>query len=122
VGQTNDGWALASGVLSHALAIAQKLGVIYTFCGIRNALKPMKLTLTIELDREEDGRWIAEVLEIGGALVYGATQEEAINKVAALSLRAIAERIEHGEPMPGIQTRSDAGLPDVSFEYVNAAA
>lgn len=84
----------------------------------------MKLRMTIELDREEDGRWIAEVIEIGGALAYGASEDEAIKKVVALALRAIAERIEHGEPMPGAQATSEGpnGLPDVCFEYATAAA
>ena len=50
--------------------------------------------LTIEIDREEDGRWIGEVPELPGVLVYGATEAEARNKAAALALRVIADRIE----------------------------
>ncbi|PSB55488.1 HicB family protein, partial [filamentous cyanobacterium CCP1] len=46
---------------------------------------------------EADGRWIAEVLELPGVLVYGITQEEAIANVQALALRVIADKIEHGE-------------------------
>ena len=57
----------------------------------------MASAFTIETDQEEDGRWIAEVMEIPGALVYGATPEEAIVKVQALVLRVLAERLEHGE-------------------------
>ena len=57
----------------------------------------MLQTLTIETEREEDGRWIAEVLEIPGALVYGSSTEDAIAKVQALALRVLAERLEHGE-------------------------
>ena len=57
----------------------------------------MLQTLTIEIEQEEDGRWIAEVTEIPGALVYGATTEEAIARVQALALRVLAERLEHGE-------------------------
>jgi predicted RNase H-like HicB family nuclease len=56
--------------------------------------------LTIEIDHEEDGRWIGEVPELPGVLVYGATEEEARNKAAALALRVIADRIERGEPAP----------------------
>ena len=52
---------------------------------------------TVETEMEEDGRWIAEVPEIPGVLVYGSTQEEAIAKVQALALRVLAERLEHGE-------------------------
>ena len=57
----------------------------------------MALTFTIETEQEADGRWIAEVLEIPGALVYAATTQDAVAKVQALALRILAERIEHGE-------------------------
>ncbi len=57
----------------------------------------MALTFTIETEQETDGRWIAEVLEIPGALVYAATTQDAVAKVQALALRILAERIEHGE-------------------------
>ena len=56
----------------------------------------MALTFTIETEREEDGRWIAEVMEIPGAMVYGSTTEDAIAKAQALALRVLAERLEHG--------------------------
>jgi predicted RNase H-like HicB family nuclease len=56
--------------------------------------------LTVNLDREDDGRWIAEVPELPGVLVYGMTREDAIVRVKALSLRVLADRIEHGEPIP----------------------
>ena len=52
---------------------------------------------TVETEMEEDGRWIGEVPEIPGALVYGSTQEEATAKVQALALRILAERLEYGE-------------------------
>ncbi len=55
------------------------------------------MKLTIELEREDDGRWVAEVLNLPGVMVYGQTREEAIALVEALSLRVIADRIEHGE-------------------------
>ena len=57
----------------------------------------MALTLTIETEREIDGRWIAEVMEIPGAMAYGETREDAAAKARALALRVIAERIERGE-------------------------
>jgi predicted RNase H-like HicB family nuclease len=56
--------------------------------------------LTLNLDREDDGRWIAEVSELPGVMVYGQTQADAMAKVKALSLRILADRIEHGEPVP----------------------
>ena len=55
--------------------------------------------MKIEIEREEDGRWIAEVSELPGAMVYGQTREEALAKVEALALRILADRIEHGEPV-----------------------
>ena len=57
------------------------------------------MPLTIEIEQEEDGRWIAEVPELPGALVYGSTRQEAINRIRALSLRVLADRLEHGEPV-----------------------
>lgn len=48
----------------------------------------------IEIDREEDGRWIAEIPELPGVLVYGDTEEEVKSKVEALALRVIADRLE----------------------------
>ena len=56
-----------------------------------------RVTFTIELEREQDGRWIAEVPALSGVLCYGADQSEAIAKVQALALRVIAERLEHRE-------------------------
>jgi predicted RNase H-like HicB family nuclease len=55
--------------------------------------------LTIEIDHEEDGRWIGEVPELPGVLVYGATEAEARNKAAALALRVLADRNELGQEM-----------------------
>jgi predicted RNase H-like HicB family nuclease len=55
------------------------------------------MVLKIELDQEDDGRWIAEVIEIPGAMAYGATAEQAKAKAQAIALRALADRLEHGE-------------------------
>lgn len=62
--------------------------------------------LKIELDREDDGRWIAEVADLPGVLVYGTSQEEAITNVQALALRVIADQLEHGEIDPGLTSFS----------------
>ena len=56
--------------------------------------------MRIESEREVDGRWIAEVPALPGVMSYGATDEEARAKATALALRAIAERVENGEPLP----------------------
>jgi predicted RNase H-like HicB family nuclease len=55
------------------------------------------VTFKIELEREEDGRWIAEIPDLAGVLCYGATQAEAVAKIQALALRVLAERLEHQE-------------------------
>jgi predicted RNase H-like HicB family nuclease len=55
------------------------------------------MTFTVESELEDDGRWLAEVLELPGVLAYGKSSEEAIAKVQALALRVLADRLEHGE-------------------------
>ena len=56
--------------------------------------------MNIEIEREDDGRWIAEVPDLPGVMVYGGTREKALAKVEALALRVIADRIDHGEEIP----------------------
>ena len=56
--------------------------------------------LKVDIEREDDGRWIGEVPALPGVLAYGRTVAEARDKVEALALRVIADRIEHGEPVP----------------------
>jgi predicted RNase H-like HicB family nuclease len=58
------------------------------------------MNLKIEVERETDGRWIAEVRELPGCLAYGETQAAAVAKAKALALRVLADRLEHGEPVP----------------------
>jgi predicted RNase H-like HicB family nuclease len=60
------------------------------------------MPLTIELEQEDDSRWLAEVPELRGVLSYGQTRQEAIDRVQVLSLRVLADRLEHGEPVPEI--------------------
>jgi predicted RNase H-like HicB family nuclease len=55
------------------------------------------MTFTIELEREADGRWLAEVPAMSGVMCYGASRDEAVARVQALALRVIAERLEHQE-------------------------
>jgi len=57
----------------------------------------------IEVDREDDGRWIAEIPEPAGVMVYGSTRDAAISKAMALALRVLADRLEHGEEIPELQ-------------------
>jgi predicted RNase H-like HicB family nuclease len=65
------------------------------------------VTFKVEVEREDDGRWMAEVPDLPGVLAYGATQDEAQAKVQALALRVVAERLDHGEAGPQ--------LLDISF-------
>ncbi len=53
--------------------------------------------VTIELDHEDDGRWIAEALELPGVMCYGQTREKAISNTARIAIKVIADRIAHGE-------------------------
>ena len=55
------------------------------------------ITFQVESEREDDGRWLAEVVELPGVLAYGDTQQAALSRVQALALRVVAERLEHGE-------------------------
>jgi predicted RNase H-like HicB family nuclease len=56
--------------------------------------------LRVESEREEDGRWIAEVPALPGVMTYGDTETQARAKVKVLALRVIADRLENGEPLP----------------------
>ena len=56
--------------------------------------------MQIEIEREEDGRWLTEIPGLPGVMAYGQTQAEAVAKVKALALRVMADRLEHGETIP----------------------
>jgi predicted RNase H-like HicB family nuclease len=64
------------------------------------------ITFKVETEREDDGRWLAEVLELPGVLAYGENEGAALSKVQALALRVVAERLEHGEAGPELLTIS----------------
>lgn len=55
------------------------------------------MNLSIESEREDDGRWLAEVPQLPGVLAYGASRDEALSRAQVLALRVLAERLEHGE-------------------------
>lgn len=68
------------------------------------------LNLTIETEQEVDGRWIAEIPELPGVLVYGSTRDDAVTKAEVLALRVLAEKLEHGEAKPvGVSISVAAG-------------
>ena len=58
------------------------------------------MNFNIECEREDDGRWLAEVPQLPGVLAYGATRDEAMAKAQVLAIRVIAERLEDGETRP----------------------
>jgi predicted RNase H-like HicB family nuclease len=63
---------------------------------------PTEDVMTIEIDREDDGRWLAEVTELPGVLAYGPSRDEAVAHAKALALRVIADRLDHGEDVPDL--------------------
>lgn len=70
------------------------------------------MDLTIEIELETDGRWLAEVLELAGVMAYGADRAEAVARVQALALQVLADKLEHGELAP---------VPSVTFSQPEAA-
>jgi predicted RNase H-like HicB family nuclease len=58
--------------------------------------------LTVDVEREEDGRWLAEIPDLPGVLAYGQTRDEAVARAEALALRVLADRLEHGEAGPDL--------------------
>lgn len=59
--------------------------------------------MKIKIEKEDDGRWIAEIPELPGVMCYGSTRSDAISKVQILALRVLADKLEHGEPIPVLQ-------------------
>lgn len=62
----------------------------------------------VEIEREDDGRWAAEVLALPGVMAYGSTRDEALARVEILALRVLADRLEHGEAIPQVSDLFDA--------------
>jgi len=60
--------------------------------------------MTIETEKETDGRWIAEVPDLPGVIVYSTTKSSAISKAKAMALRVIADRLENGEEVPELSS------------------
>ena len=72
----------------------------------------------VEIECESEGRWLADVVAFPGVMTYGATADEAFTAAIALALRVIAERIEHGEEVPGVAA---GGGQVVDFRFARAA-
>ncbi len=95
-------------IMRHQRRIGQKLLSLRSFSSAvgRRKIRHMKFRVEIEQE-EDDGRWIAEVVDLPGVLAYGTTSDEAKAKVQALALRVVADRLEHGE--------AGADLVSISF-------
>jgi predicted RNase H-like HicB family nuclease len=74
----------------------------------KRAARGTTFKLAVEFHREVDRRWIADIPVLPGVTVYGATRKEALTAAEALALRVIADRLEHGEAIPGEMTVSFA--------------
>jgi predicted RNase H-like HicB family nuclease len=68
--------------------------------GMNHLIGGDDLMLKIEIEEEADGRFIAEVPDLPGVMAYGRSRKEAVEKVEALALRTLADRVEQGEPVP----------------------
>ena len=60
------------------------------------------MSLSVEVEQEDDGRWLAEAIDLPGVVAYGQDRAEALRRVQALALRVLADRLEHGEPVPQV--------------------
>jgi predicted RNase H-like HicB family nuclease len=58
------------------------------------------MRFNVETEREDDGRWIADVPALPGVMAYGDSRDEAVARAEALALRVVADRLEHGEAVP----------------------
>ena len=68
---------------------------------IKQKMHKISPPFSVEFDREEDGRWIAEVPNLPGVMAYGSTKQAALQKVYAITLRTLADKIEQGQtPAP----------------------
>ena len=70
--------------------------------------RPLLGVPVVEMERETDGRWVAEIVALPGVLAYGANREEALAKAEVLALRVLADRLEHGEAIPEVTGLFDA--------------
>jgi predicted RNase H-like HicB family nuclease len=93
--------------MRHQRRIGQKLLSLRSFSSSVGRRKIRHMKFRVEIEQEEDGRWIAEVVDLPGVLAYGTTSNEAKAKVQALALRVVADRLEHGE--------AGADLVSISF-------
>ena len=83
----------------------QTKGLCYNYLYMAKAVKQSKSSsFSIEFDREDDGRWIAEIPKLPGVMAYGKTKRDALQRVYAIALRTLADTIESGST-PAIISR-----------------
>jgi predicted RNase H-like HicB family nuclease len=81
-------------------ALKRSIGLLRCRISWYDSVEVTNMTFTVEYEREDDGRWLAEVVELPGVLAYGSSSDEAIAKAQALALRVLADRLEHGYSKP----------------------
>jgi len=84
------------------------MAIAQTFSSAAERRKIAAMNFRVEIEQEDDGRWIAEIVDLPGVLAYGSTADEAQTKVQALALRVVADRLEHGEAGPDLVSISFA--------------
>ena len=60
------------------------------------------MNIRIDIEQEDDGRWVAEIVDLSGVMAYGKDRKQALALVQALALRVLADRLEHGEAEPDL--------------------
>ena len=75
---------------------------------MKRSTTPSAFHLKVDFYREDDGRWLANIPALPGVMTYGRTRRQALAAAEALALRVIADRLEHGEALPGDVTVSFA--------------
>ncbi len=72
-----------------------------TVCDMAGKKLKVRPYFVVEFDREDDGRWIAEIPKLPGVMTYGPTKKEALQKVYVIALRTLADSVERGStPTP----------------------
>ena len=80
------------------------------------------VTLTIELEREDDGRWLAEVPALSGVLRYGSDRDEALPRVQAFALRVLADRLDHRETAEFLNVVFKSSVSNWPFEQADVCS
>lgn len=86
----------------------------------RSGALPREIVLRLEVDRETDQRWIAELTDLPGVMAYGNSRRDAIERAAMLALRVIDDRRQHGEPIPdSLDPEHDGDTPASGRQHLH---